>query len=348
MCFFPGENRIKQYKTKISEWGYFKNTRRADAIAILRERALREERGKKSLFLTHQRPADLQKVERHLKRYKVRVFRKQNFEGSGRVAMTELVSRTPPPIGESLRVPEPWIVLEKFLFALDGLVRGLFESGDWRFHDNERLIESSSDVEEEQRRLMGFLSGLDQGCAAAQIGNSRLAGDRWRSAFLEVEYLMKGSFHNIVSNVVSKLVDLADWGFHGLATMLLNHIACLCQEYARSNHPIAAVFIGFDKINIDSLGGLEERTWTMLHSIFDAYIGNQCYNTFVLRIDGAKRRLRRSKQENMDECLPPLAPLEKEFGPLNCRSLDIMRLRLETLTYRGQYQQVTDEAPLLA
>ncbi|KAL9042671.1 MAG: hypothetical protein Q9214_003711, partial [Letrouitia sp. 1 TL-2023] len=337
----------KQYKTKIGEWGYFKNTRRADAVAILREKALRKGSEKQSLFFVGQRPVKIWNVERHVQRYKVQISRERSLVNTRKTTMKQLVCRTPPPAERPLQTPEPWMITEKFLYGLDGLIRGSFESGAWKFFDNERLIESSPDTVREQRRIMTFLQSIDQGRAAAQIGDNLLAGDRWRLAFLEIEYLMKGNYHDIIPNVISKLNDLNNWGFQGVTTMLVKHIASLCHEYQRSGHQIAPIFVGFDRIDLRSLDGLEERIWTMFHSIFSTYVGSQCYNTFVMKMDGAKRRLRRGERENIDECLPSLAPLEKEFGPMNCRPLDVLRLRLETLSERGQYQQVTEEAPLL-
>ena len=341
------ESRTKQYKTKIGEWGYFKNTRRADAIAILREKTLRKGSGKQSLFFIGQRPVKICKVERYLQKYKVQIPRQESLANSRNPAIEQLVCWTPPPAERPLQTPEPWMIPEKFLFGLDGLIRGSFESGTWRFFDGERLIESSPDAAGEQRRIMTFLQSIDQGRAAAQIGDNLLAGNRWRLAFLEIEYLMKGKYHDIIPNVISKLNDLNNWGFQGVATMLINHIASLCHEYQRSGHQIAPIFVGFDKVDLKSLNGLEERIWTMFHSIFSTYVGPQCYNTFVMKMNRAKRRLRHSERENIDECLPPLVPLEKEFGPMNCRPLDVLRLRLETLSERGQHQQVTEEAPLL-
>ena len=345
--FFGHENRTKQYKTKIGEWGYFKNNRRADAIAILREKALRERSEKQSQFFVGQCPVKVWNVERYLKRYKVQILRQESLATARKISMKQLVCRTPPPAERPLQTSEPWMIPEKFLYSLDGLIRGSFESGAWRFFDNERLIESSPDAVGEQRHIMTFLQSIDQGRAAAQIGDNPLAGDRWRLAFLEMEYLMKGNYHDIIPNVVSKLNDLNDWGFQGVATMLVNHIASLCHEYQKTGHQIAPIFVGFDRIDLKSLDGLEERIWTMFHSIFSTYVGPQCYNIFVVKMNGARRRLRRSGRENIDECLAPLAPLEKEFGPMNCRPLDVLRLRLEALSERGQYQQVTEEAPLL-
>ena len=347
MWSFGHEGRTKQYKTKISEWGYFKNTRRANAIAILREKALRERSEKQSQFFVGQRPVKVWNVDRYLERHKVQVPRQGSLIHTRKITMKQLVCRTPPPAERPLQTPEPWMIPEKFLYGLDGLIRGSFESGAWRFFDNERLIESSPDAEGEQRQIMAFLQSIDQGRAAAQIGDNSLAGNRWRSAFLEIEYLMKGNYHDIIPNVISKLNDLNDRGFQGVATMLVNHIASLCHEYQKNGYQIAPIFVGFDKIDLKSLDGLEERIWTMFQSIFSTYVGPQCYNTFVLKMDGARRRLRRSERENIDECLPPLAPLEKEFGQMNCRSLDVLRLRLEILSERGQYQEVTKEAPLL-
>lgn len=289
----------------------------------------------------------MQDVERYRQRNKIQVASPTYQLESQQYTTNQLVCRTPPPAERPLQAPLQLVIPEKILYGLDILIRGSFESGAWKFHDNERLIESSPTAALEQRRIMNFLNGIDLGCTAARSGNNMLAGDQWRRAFLELENLVKGTYHDIIPNLISKLNDLNNWGFADIASMMIRHIAQLCLEYQKSNYPVSLIFTHFDGVSLDCISGLEDQIMALFHKVFYVYLGSQCYNTFVMMMNRAKRRLSRCEWVDIDQCLPPLLPLDDMFGPANCRPLDVLRLRVEVLYQRMQYQRVTEEAFVL-
>lgn len=80
---------------------------------------------------------------------------------------------------------------------------------------------------------------------------------------------------------------------------------------------------------------------------FELYVGSQCYSSFVLVIDSARHKLKRSKWATLDESLPTLSVLDEIFGPSNRRSLEVLRLRADVLFERGMYRDAKDVASML-
>ena len=258
-----------------------------------------------------------------------------------------VICRTPPPTQGLLQAPQQILIPEKLLYSLDGLIRESFESGAWRFFDNERLIESSPAAVAEQRALMSFLGSVDQGCTATRIGHLVLADAHWQRAIVELEVLLRGTYHDIIPNIISKLTDLDDWGFADVANRLMREMVGIASACKHSGIVIFPLYEAFDGLILEGMSELEDRVWEMFHSVFQLYLGSYCYNTFVMMMDRAQRKLQRDKDLNIDHHLPPLQPLDDQFGILNCRSLDVLRMRVETFYQRREYVRVTEEASSL-
>ena len=156
---------------------------------------------------------------------------------------------------------------------------------------------------------MNFLNGIDVGCTSVRAGNNTLAGDQWRRLFLEIDKLTKGTYHDIIPDLISKLNHLNDWGFPDVASMVMCHITQLCLEYQNSKYPISLIFIRFNGVSLDCISGLEDQITALFHTVFYVYLGSQCYSTFVMMMNRARRRLNRSEWVDIDQCLPPLSPL---------------------------------------
>jgi tetratricopeptide (TPR) repeat protein len=309
----------------------------------------RKAAGKDSEFYWQQRPINMDDIQRYSQRNKIKIIPRpqSSIPTSRQLTSNELVCRTPPPAERPLQLPPQLRIPEKVFHDVDRLVRRSFESGAWRFAGNERIINSSPAMEEEQKHIMVYLSSVDLGCAAVGTGDFSSGVAQWQRAFLVVEDLIKGAYHDIIPNMLTKLTDLHNRGFSDVASMMMQHISQLCLAYQNSDHPISQVFAKLNDISVEHLVEVEDKIRTLFHKIFEVYLGSNCYNTFVMDMDRAKRRLDSSELADLDKCLPSLSSLDEVFGSTNCRPLDVLRLRIEIMYQRRQYQALVEEALVL-
>lgn len=335
----------------IAEWGFNRNTNRAEVIKILRQKEQRHLIGKESTFTSEGRPVDMEKVERYRKREFIHVTGNRSlFKSLEGTKTKNLICKTPPPLTSPyrpLRTPQVWHVSEKLFYDVDVYIKGSFESDAWVFNGNERLIESSHCQPLERDSLHAFLGALDTGCTNKALGKYGLAGLYWRRAFVEIESLVKGSYHDIIPNVIQKLNDLNDQGCRAVAIKMKNHIASLSMLHQSPNNTRMCIFKAFADVDIDHLVELEARIMSRFTELFELYLGSQCYNSFVMFTNAARRRLNRNRSTNLDECLPVLSDLDDAFGPSNRRPLDVIRLRADVLYQRGMYPQAETEGTML-
>lgn len=75
------------------------------------------------------------------------------------------------------------------------------------------------------KTLHDLLVNLDSGCASAQAEDFVVAGNHWKAAFIDLEILVKGQYHDIVPNLIQKITDVRRQGLPDLAEKLQQHIA---------------------------------------------------------------------------------------------------------------------------
>lgn len=318
---------------------------------IVRETEQRLSVGKESTFTSGGQPVDIEKVEKYRKRNFIQVAgNKSLFEPLEGKNTRDLICITPPPSSSPhrpLATPQVWNISEKLFYDVDVYITGSFESGPWVSNGNERLIESSHSQSLERDSLHAFLGALDTGYTNKAMGAYGLAGLYWRRAFREIESLVKGSYHDIIPNMIQKLNDLNDQGCREVAIMMKNHIASFSKLHQSPNRTRNSIFKAFADVDIDHLVDIEARMMGRFVELFELYLGSQCYNSFVMFMNLARRRLNRSWWTNLDECLPVLSDLDAAFGPSNRRPLDVIRLRADVLYQRRMYPQAETEGTIL-
>lgn len=92
---------------------------------------------------------------------------------------------------------------------------------------------------------------------------------------------------------------------------------------------------------------IEERVTKCYAELFKLYLEQQSYNSFVILMNAARRKLTRNASARFEECLPPLAPLDDVFEPSNRRPLDVIRFRVEILHLRSMQQETEASAFVL-
>lgn len=258
-----------------------------------------------------------------------------------------LISKTPPrsPPQRPLSSPQVWKIPENLMYHIGIYINGSFECGKWYFISNERLIESSEHQAVEKTSIMSFLEGLDTGCRYFTEGKADMGGLYWRKAFREIETLVQGSYHDIIPNMIFKINDLDDNGYREVAKMMRKYAVQCCLASQYPSHARTTIFRALADADMDQMKELELMIMTCFVRLFELYVGPRCYSTFVMEMDLARRRLLRG--EPVDRCLPVVSNLDTLFGPLNHRSLDAIRLRIEFWFQRKEYTKVGEHASLL-
>ena len=156
-----------------------------------------------------------------------------------------------------------------------------------------------------------------------------------------------GQYHDILPNLIQQIVDLQRQGLAPVATLLRDHIANCSKQYLQPNASSAPIFCGFADIDMASMVEIEQRVMKRYAELFKLNLGPICYNSFVMMIDAARRRLLQDPWAIFTDCLPNLSDLDIKYGPCDRRSLDVISLRVEILKHRGQYELVASEASAL-
>ena len=344
---------VKAMKMKLMEWGYTKNVKRAEVVSILREKERRDAAGKPSAFTLRQRPIALEKVAKHGHRAGLSLHQGQNMNPTASISTSsnnngdsrQIACRTPPP---AQHVPPPlrnqrWVVSENVLFHVDALIKGSFEAGRWRFNGNDAIIHSSRIQDDDLGRLHNFLGNLIDGSAAATTGDFSRAGTHWRQAFLAVEHLVSsGEYHDILPNLVQKLNDLNREGLTEVAVLLKQHIARCSSNSSRTsatesgnNSATTTIYHSLGNLDMSDLSDIEERIMQRFSELFTQHLGPACYNTFVMDMNRARRRLTHQPWTTFNDFLPRVEGLDARFGRADRRSLDVLGLRAEILSQRG-------------
>lgn len=336
-------------KTQLASWGFTKHLKRGEVLDILRAKATRDAAGKDSAFTLRGRPVSLEQVEKHRRKFGIPSVRPGNVSHSRPVlahsSTQDLVCRTPPPSPyASIPVIEIHRVPEKLLYDIDVLAKGSFEAGRWKFVSNEQVMYSSEYEVQEKQTLHDFIGNIINGSAAAKKKNYNLAFEHWQQACVKVDGLVNGQYHDIIPNLIQQINDLNRQDLAPVAASLKAHIAESSSVHGKPGEPTAAILAGLGQLDMSLMVVTEERIMTHFHLVFEQYLGYRCYNSFVMMIDGARRRLLHDKWATFADCLPDVAELDSMFYPKDRRALDVIGLRLEILKNRDMPVEAEEEA----
>ena len=323
-------------------------------MQVLRDKANRESVGKDSAFTLQHRPLNLERVMRHAVKARLRPVQVSTSAAPNLLVAATVKCRTPPPtLPRQLPMSERWRVPERLFYDVEVLIKSSFEANRWRRNEtngDELIIHSSVKPDQqsfEVQSLHDFLGHLDTGCNAAQAQDFIEAGHHWKDAFIAVEALVKSQYHGIIPNLIQKLNDLHLQGFEDVATKLKTHIANCSRVYLTADSSTLSVYCGFEMLEMEFVGDLEERVMKQYSELFEFYLGHRCFNAFVAKKDSARQRLLRHEWTRLDDCLPSISYLDAEFGASDRRTLEVIGIRAEISSRRGLHRQVCEEASSL-
>lgn len=246
----------------------------------------------------------------------------------------------------SLGSAHAWKVPEQILYNNVALITGSFESSRWTSAGKELIILSSPNQEIEKTALHQFLAQLEMAKTSASLGQVHKAGAHWRQSFEHADILATGQYHDTLPNILQKVNDLRIEGHGAVATKLVSYLA-ECSAAHSACGSIRAIYQALRLVHLDDMGDLEERVMQGYVDLFDKFLGLGHYNSFVMRMNLARRRLSRNPMARLEDHLPSLEFFDDLFGESDTRCLDIIRLRVETLFQRGNYIGTEKEANLL-
>tara|TARA_R110002003_G_scaffold214_33_gene16306 strand:- start:1874 stop:3109 length:1236 start_codon:yes stop_codon:yes gene_type:complete len=328
-------------KTRLNKWGYYKNLKRGEVASLLHQVYSAQSIGERPLLVLRQRPVDLERVEKHRKRAKLQT--PQGLQST--VALGHLARAEHHQVIPSSFTPKHLKATEKLFHNVDSLIKSSFETRCWRFHTNEQLILSSPNEDVEKINLQEFVADIDSAKALARSGRVVDAGLSWRRAFGCVNGLVKAQYHDIIPNLVQKINDLNNDGYHEIAGMLKKHIADMARTTPSAQ--TSSALVSFDALELTLFNEIEENIMTQFNHLFHFYLGATCYSSFVMKMNAARRQLAQKQWQSCESVLPDLELLDASFGASNRRSMDVVSLRLEVGYRRVQYAAVQVDAGML-
>ncbi|KAK0101810.1 hypothetical protein ONS95_006960 [Cadophora gregata] len=338
------------YKSRLRKWGYHRKVKREEVMTILRIKQTREASGKHSVFLLRGRPVDMKQIEEFARRQHIKnVEHKSLFQPRDGPGL-EIEAYTPPPSPPLRNPPSPpriWQIPEKLLRDVDVYIKGSFEAKLWLPTGTETIIASSEMQSPERQALHSFVGGIDTGCSNFTSGNTEAGGLFWRKAFREIPTLIRGSYHDILPNIIQRINDLHQRGHPVAAASLMKHVASSSVIDPLSKQATRSIYVSLAELGLDNMEELEERVMTRYAELFHFYLGPEYYNSFVMQMNLARRKINRGGADVLYERLPDLTSLDQNFGPSNRRPMDVIRTRVEVLYEHEKYEEMEAQANIL-
>ncbi|PVH72986.1 hypothetical protein DL98DRAFT_358227, partial [Cadophora sp. DSE1049] len=243
--------------------------------------------------------------------------------------------------------PRIWHVPEKLLRDVDVYIKGSFDAKSWSSTGTETIILSSQSQSSERQSLHSFVGGIDTGCGNFTSGNTTAGGLFLRKAFREIRTLVRGSYHDILPNIIQRINDLNQRGHPIAAASLMKHVAASSEIDLSSKQETRSIYISMAELDLDVMEELEERVMARYAELFELYLGPDYYNSFVMQMNLARRKINRGGTDVLDYCLPDLNTLDRTFGASNRRPMDVIRTRVEVLYEHEKYEEMEAQADIL-
>ena len=227
------DRSVKVFKTKLKQWGIRKNIDRREAIAILSVKRKHDALGGETLFLKHEKPIDLEDIERYARRAKLDHVSNDVTDGGLPDGIECIPAISLPP---SLSSSHSTLAL-KTLFHFSGVwVDSCFDRGLWHPASEESWLLNEGDSASFNllRRLQG---DIYLGCQFFTSRKPSVAGACLRRAFDSMSTIVTASYHNTLPQLTGLLARLRAWGFTAIANTLLHHLSALASIKLPLSHP---------------------------------------------------------------------------------------------------------------
>ncbi|KAI8953150.1 Clr5 domain-containing protein [Xylaria longipes] len=205
----------KMYKTKLTQWKFFKNNRQADVANLLYLQQHRLAMGKESMFRRNGRTVD---VAAYIRRKGLRPVDLLEVAESGDLPPT-LRCRTPPPpplLPKAIGAPDDFMLQEAYLhWSLDHHLMPPQLDARY-FQELDRYHESDA---------MRSVTLLTHGCWLLSIGKMREGGGFCRKAFSTIDRVLDRSAHFAVYELFGVVSRYPDLGIHRLLWSYLSKYA---------------------------------------------------------------------------------------------------------------------------
>ncbi|KAF3228969.1 hypothetical protein TWF191_002079 [Orbilia oligospora] len=318
------------YKNRLKKWGFKRNTSRSEVLTTLREQ---EDEPK---IQTFRDPARSLRIEKYRKKNKI-----QRHEYSSKSSTQQSAPSSMAIVPRQISPPQVFETSERLGYEVSNYIKGSFEGKRWKVKDNQNIINSSPNQDTEVQILTTFLTDIETGCSNFAVGNGYSGGLYWRKAFENIEYLVRGDYHDHILNIVITINDLREKGYPGAAELLKSYASQLGRHKQPPEGRIRAlIYRELGNVSLDQMPQLEEIVLACFMELFERYLGDYCYNSFVVQMNMARRRLRLGDWVNLTDVLLALSVLDHKFGVSDRRPLDVIRVRVETLFKRKKYLEV--------
>ncbi|KAI0438611.1 Clr5 domain-containing protein [Xylaria telfairii] len=229
----------KMYKTKLTQWKFFKNNRQADVANLLYLQRHRLAMGKESTFRRNGRTVD---VAAYIRRKGLRPVDLLEVAESGDLPPT-LRCRTPPPpppppplLPKEIGAPDDFILQEMYLhWTLDHPLMPPQLDANY-FKDLDRYHESDA---------MRSVTLLTHGCWLLSIGRIPEGGEFCRNAFSTIDRLLDGSAHFAVYELLGVVCRYPDLGIH---RALWNYLSKYAARIGGVNEKLQRLLAAFAKL----------------------------------------------------------------------------------------------------
>ncbi|KAF3130550.1 hypothetical protein TWF594_010306 [Orbilia oligospora] len=322
------------YKNRLKKWGFKRNTSRSEVLTTLREQ---EDETK---IQTFRDPARSLRIEKYHKKNKIR-----RHEYSSKPSTQLSTSSSTAIVPRQISPPQVFEISERLGYEVSNYIKGSFEGKRWKVKDNQSIINSSPNQDTEVQVLTTFLTDIETGCSNFAMGNGYNGGLYWRKAFDNIEYLVRGDYHDHLLNIVITINDLKERGYSSAAELLKSYASQLGRHKQPSEgHIRALIYRELGNASLDQMPHLEEIIIACFVELFERYLGDYCYNSFVMHMNMARRRLRLGDWVDLTDVLPALSVLDHKFAVSDRRRLDVIRVRVETLFKRKKYLEVIEHS----
>ncbi|KAI8623422.1 hypothetical protein F5Y19DRAFT_468509 [Xylariaceae sp. FL1651] len=182
---------LKMYKTKLTQWKFFKNNRQADVANLLYLQKYRQTMGKGSTFQRNGKPVN---VAAYMRRKGLRVVDLLEGAHSCDLPPTLRCRTPPPPLPMAIEAPDDYLFQEAYIYwSTDNpLMPPLIDATYFKTLD---LYHSGVAMEAVMR--------LTHGCWLFSIGRITQGGAFCQRAFETINHVLEGSAHFAVYELMS-------------------------------------------------------------------------------------------------------------------------------------------------
>lgn len=338
------------YKAKVEAWKINKKLGMKEyhaALQVIKEQCLH---GKYTEIVVGDRVVPLRKLKRFCRTHNIDFPTQSAVTSATAGSRTQkLIASKPVSLPNTLDAPECYRNPARLFECFKRYVYKMFSNGTWKLTGTDAEIEASVFATKNLMLVEEQYDILWISKAFQEEDNKKALSSCWNRLFENMASLLRSTYPTVLRRIIVFVEYFHNLDLPELAAYLHKYVPQMASEILPETDPRRSMFEALAYVDSDqkTMQYCYENIARLFAEILEKELGAKSAVAYRRRLDYIRNSERRQPSESLDDRLPSLYQVDREYGPFSDVAMGLLSTRLILHYKRKEYDKVLEVGPQL-